>query len=299
MEYISLSFLGTGNAVPTKKRNHTALLIEYKSESMLIDCGEGAQRQFTYANKSAHKLTKIFITHWHGDHILGLPGLLQTLSMGSYPYTLEIYGPRGTLNWFERIKPFCGSKIINVKVSEIEEGLVTENDEWKVEASRMDHGTPTLAYSFILKEKKRINKKKLKKLKLPNSPLIGKLVSGETITFNGKKISPRGLVYTEPEKKITFILDTRYNENAISLAKGSELLVTESTFMDSESDKAREYMHLTAKQAATIAKKAKAKKLALIHISQRYEHNTSPMLKEAKKVFKNTIIPNDLESLKI
>lgn len=299
MEPINITFLGTSSQVPTKKRNHPALLIDYKDEHILLDCGEGTQRQFSYAEKSTHKITRIFLTHWHGDHILGLPGLLQTLSLGKYTKKLNIYGPKGTSYWFEKLKPFCGTQLINIEIHEISEGIVLDNKEWCINAKNLDHGTPALAYSFIVKEKLRLDRKKLKKLKLPNSPLLGKLQSGQTIVFNGKKIFPKNISYIEPERKLTVILDTKYIESLSNFAKDSSLLITESSFLEEEKDKASEYMHLTAKQAATIAKKAKAQKLALIHLSQRYEFNSQVILKEAKSVFKNTILPNDLDSLVI
>ena len=297
MEHINVTFLGTSNAVPTKNRNHTSLLLEYKDEHILIDCGEGTQRQFSYAEKSAHKLTRILITHWHGDHILGLPGLIQTLSLGNYNKKLHIYGPKGTLYWFEKIKPFCGTKIINIEVHEISEGVFLDNNEWCLKAANSNHGTPALAYSFILKGRRRLDRNKIKKLKLPNSPLLGKLQEGKSIIWKGKKIYSKNLSFIEPERKITFIMDTGYTENLVNLAKNSSLIISESTFTELERDKAHERLHLTAKEAATIAKKAKAESLALIHISQRYEHSSSYILNEAKKIFKKVVIPNDLDSI--
>ena len=299
MEPINLTFLGTSNAVPTKLRNHPAMLLEYKNEHILIDCGDGTQRQFSYAEKSAHKLTRILLTHWHGDHILGLPGLIQTLSLGNYTKKLHIYGPKGTKYWFEKIKPFCGTKIIDIELHEVSEGIIIENNEWRIEASNSNHGTPALAYSFIIKEKLRLDIKKIKKIKLPNSPLLGKLQAGETIIWQEKKINPKSLSFIEPQRKVTFIMDTAYTESLSAFAKGSSLIISEASFTETERDKAHERLHLTAKEAATIAKKAKASALALVHISQRYEHNPGIILKEAKSVFKNTVVPNDLDSLVI
>jgi ribonuclease Z len=299
MEPFLVSFLGTGNAVPTKRRNHTAILIEYKDENILVDCGEGAQRQFAYAGKNPHKLTKILITHWHGDHILGLPGLIQTLALSGYQKVLHLYGPKGTTSWFERLKPFCGTTNINIQIHEIDEGIFFDKKEFYLQARRMDHGTPCLGYSVVIPDKLRLDSKKLKKLKLPNSPLIGELQAGKTINWKGKKITSKSVSYKEEGRKLTVILDTKYTEQAVQLAKDSDCLIIESSFSDKEKDKAAERLHLTAKEAATIAKRANAKKLALIHISQRYEHNPKIILDEAKKVFKNTFIPNDLDSLSL
>lgn len=299
METINLNFLGTGNAIPTKKRNHTAILVSFANENMLIDCGEGTQRQFRMLNLSPTKLTRIFITHWHGDHILGLPGLFQTLALSNYQKTLKVYGPKDTKRYIQLIQELIIDFHINLEVHEIESGIIVDERDFKIEAANMQHGKPTLAYSLILKDKIRLNKSKLKKLKLPNSPILKELQKGKDITLNGKRIKAKDIIYKEKGKKITFILDTAINNNAISLAKDSDILVAESSFSKKDADRAKEYKHLTASQAAQIAKKSKSKKLLLTHISQRYEHHPEIIEKEAKKIFRNTKLVKDFDSLKI
>lgn len=299
MQDIKLIFLGTGNAIPTEKRNHTAILASFANENILIDCGEGTQRQFKVANLSPTKLTRILITHWHGDHFLGLPGLFQTLAMSNYQRTLKIYGPKGTKKFLDLIQELIRGFNINIEVHEVSQGTIVNEKDFKIEAKEMSHGIPALAYSIILKEKIRINKAKLKKLKIPNSPLLKDLAQGKDITLNGKKIKASQVVYKELGKKLTLIMDTAINENAISLAMNSDLLVSESSFSQSEVDKAKEYHHLTAMQAAGIAKKSKSKKLVLTHLSQRYEHNPKVIEKEAKKVFKNIKLVKDFDILTI
>lgn len=299
METIKLTFLGTGNAIPTKKRNHTAILASFANENILVDCGEGTQRQFRQINESPTKLTRILITHWHGDHMLGLPGLFQTLAMSNYQKTLKIYGPKGTRRFIQLIQELIFDFHINLEVHEIQQGIIVNEKDFQIQAAEMSHGIPTLAYSLILKDKIRLNKSKLKKLKLPNSPILKELQAGKDIVFNGKKIKAKDVIYKEKGKKITFILDTAFNNNAIEIAKDSDILITESSFSKAEADRAKEYKHLTASQAGEIAKKSKSKKLILTHISQRYEHAPQIIEKEAKKIFKNTKLAKDFDSLKI
>ena len=299
MENIRVTFLGTGNAIPTELRNHTGILVTYKDENILFDCGEGIQRQFRLAKISPSKLTRIFITHWHRDHVLGLPGLFQTLAMSNYTKRLKIYGPVGTREFISLITKLLMSIKIDLEIEEVHPGRKIEEKDFIIEAESMSHGTPTLAYSFTIKDKLRLDKKKIKKLKLPNSPLLAKLQSGEDIIFNKKKVKAKDVTYKEEGKKLAIILDTSMNANIEKIAKNSDLLITESTFLDKEAEKAKEYKHLTAKQAAEIAKKAKAKKLILTHISQRYEHNLPEVEREARKVFKNTLVVKDLDSVEI
>lgn len=298
MEKIKITFLGTANAVPTQKRNHTSILLTYKDENILIDCGEGTQRQFRYAQLSPSKITKILITHWHGDHILGLPGLFQTLAMSEYHKTLQLYGPKNSSYFIDQIAKFVNIKI-PLKIHNIEHGIFFDSKEFYLEAFPMTHDTPTLAYSFVLKDKLRLDKKKIKALKIPNSPLLGDLQAGKDIIYEKKKIKAKEVAYLQKGKKITFILDTSQNQNTLKIAQDSDLLICESTFSKEEEKIALEYKHLTSTQAADIAKKSKSKKLILTHISQRYEHNPKIILNEAKRVFKNTFLVNDLDVLEI
>lgn len=298
MEKLKIMFLGTGDAIPTKKRNHTAILASFRDENILIDCGEGTQRQFKLAKIPATKITRILITHKHGDHTFGLPGLFQTLANYDYSRVLNIYGPQGINYVLSVINELTGKIALKTEVHEVTGKFIEEKDFY-ILASPMSHHTPTNAYSIVLKDKIRLDKKKLKKFKLPNSPLIGELQRGKDIVYRGKKIKSKAVCYRERGKKITFILDTEFNENAISIAKDSDILIAESSFLDKDSNKAKEYLHMTAKQAAQIAKKAKVKKLILTHISQRYEASLKDIEKEAKKIFKNVFVAKDFDTVEI
>lgn len=298
MENVKITFLGTGDAKPTKKRNHTAILLSYKNENILIDCGEGTQRQLKIAGISAHKINKILITHKHGDHTFGLPGLFYSLALDGYSKTLSLYGPKGINEYIALIKQLGAEFPINLNVNEAS-GKFLETPDYYIEALPMSHKVPTNAYSFVIKEKIRLDKAKLKKLKLPNSPILKQLAQRKDIIFNKKKIKASQVTYKEPGKKITFVLDTAINENAIKLAKDSDVLITESSFAKEDEARARDYKHLTSQQAAEIAKKSKSKQLILTHISQRYESDLSKIEKEAKKVFKKVKMVKDFDSVTI
>jgi len=297
-----ITFLGTGQAIPTSSRNHVGILVSGFGENMLFDCGEGIQRQFRKAHISPTKITRIFISHWHGDHVLGLPGLLQTISMSFEDKSkkISIYGPHGIKRKIEdiiRLFPFYNK--LDLGVHEISEGAVLENKNFLVNAALMHHTIPCLAYSIIEKDQLRIDKARLKKLKIPNSPLLAKLKQGKDIIINGKKIKADSLTHLEKGKKITIILDTKPNQNAVRLAKNSDILICESTYGDAEEDIALEYSHMTSRQAAQLAKDSKSEKLFLTHFSQRYEGNEKELLRQASEVFKDAQLTKDLDKLSI
>lgn len=296
---VKIHFLGTADAIPSERRNHLAMLLNYGGENILFDCGEGTQRQIRKAKLNPCKITKILISHWHGDHILGLPGLLSTLSLSGYTKTLHIYGPKGfKRNFEEMLRLFHFEKNYKINVEEVS-GKFFENEDFYLEASHLEHTIPCNGYSFVEKSTIRIDKSKLKKYKIKEGPHLQEIKKGKDILYEGKKYKSKDLTFTAEGKKITFIVDTRYKKELSEFAKDSDLLVAESTFSEDLEKEAQEKMHLTSKQAAEIAKKSKSKKLVLIHLSARYEGNTKQILEEAKKIFKDTIIPKDLDSLEI
>jgi len=300
-EKIKIHFLGTGSSVPTARRSHTAVLLQYKNENILFDCGEGTQRQFRKAKLSMGKVTKILLSHWHGDHVLGLAGLLQTMIMNDYNKALEIYGPKGISKKVRECLNLYGIDAgkLKLEVKEVEDKVFFETDEFCLWAMSMDHGIATNGYYFEIKEKKRLDKNKLTKLKLQNSPLVGRLAKGEVVEIKGKKVNGNKLLYVEKGRKVSFIVDSRYCENAVELSKNSDLLICESSFSEKESDLANDHGHMASKDAANIANKAKVKNLALIHLSQRYDMIPKLILEEAKKKFKKVFIPEDLDKIEI
>lgn len=295
---IKIIFLGTSDAIPSAERNHTSILLNYKDENILVDCGEGTQRQFRKAKINPCKLTRIFITHQHGDHVLGLPGLLQTLGFSGYGKTLFIYGPKGIKKFINNIlKTFVFQKKIKMIVKEVEDRFL-DTREFYVEAEKMKHGVPCNAYTFVKKGTLRIDKNKLKKTKL-QGPILKKLKEGKDIVYKSKKYLAKNFTYEENGKKISFVFDTSFNERIIPFVKDSDLLICESTFGEELEERADKYKHLTVKQTAEIAKKSKSKKLVLTHISQRYSKNPKKILNSAKKIFKNSVLVKDLDKIEI
>jgi ribonuclease Z len=299
---MELVFLGTSSSFPTKERNHPAILLKLAKESILFDCGEGTQRQIRISKENPMRITKIFITHWHGDHSLGLPGLLSSFGMNKRTGQLDIFGPRGTKKGLEHLK-----KAFNVyfqfrlKSNDIDAKKIKKIDKEKnyiISAVKLDHKIPCLAYSFETKPQVKINKEFLKKHKIKSSPKLKKLKEGKTITIDGKRITPRQALITQQGKKITYVTDTKSCKQAVDIAKDSDILICEATFTDVLKSKAKEMYHMTAKQAAKIAKKAKVKQLYLTHSSQRYK-SAKPLVDEAKKVFKNTKAAKDFLKVKI
>lgn len=292
MEKIQITFLGTSSAVPTATRNHTAILLKYKDENILFDCGEGTQRQFRKAKINPCKLTRLILTHLHGDHTFGIPGLFQTLNLNEYKKTLQIYGPKPTKSFIKEIfKTFIQTKTIKIKtkVTEVKNN-VFETSDFKITALPLQHGTPTLGYIFQEKNKLRIDKKKLAKLNIPPKfrSELAKLSKGKNLKINNKKIKSKHLTYLEKGRKIAIILDTAPCANVRKLSKDADLAIIEATTAEKTG-----YKHLTTEEATKTAKQSKVKKLILTHLSQRYEFKENLIEKQAKKIFPNSKVAKD------
>lgn len=296
---MQITFLGTSSMVPTKDRNQIAVFLSYGSEGILFDCGEGTQRQFKIAGISLTKITKILISHWHGDHVLGLPGLIQSLSSMDYSNNLEIYGPSGTKKRMEKMfETFVFDKRISFVVKEVKSGIFFENNEFELVAYPLEHGIETLGYRFVEKDKRKVDIKKVKKLGIPFGPLIGKLQEGKAIEHNAKKIMPDEATYIENGKKLAYITDTVLCDNCHKIADNADLLICEATYSSKLVGKSEEYGHMTAKQAAQLANKSNVKQLVLIHFSARYK-NTQELEEDARNLFDNVICANDFMKIEL
>ncbi len=297
---MEITFLGTTSMVPTKDRNHSAILLAYKDEKILIDCGEGTQRQLRMAKIAAPRITKILITHWHGDHVLGLPGLMQTLIANDYNKDLEIYVPKGTKDNFKKMFGFFvlrGDQIRH-KVIETSPGKFFENEDFELHAFKVDHTATSQGYVFKEKDKKRINLQYLKKFGLKQDPILKNLQKGKDIVWKGKKIKVKDATVPVKGKKVSFVLDTKYFAGLVKSIKDSDLLITESTYLNDMENVAIERKHMTAKQAGSLAKKANVSELYLTHFSQRYQ-DLKLFLDEARKEFKNVKVAKDFLKIRV
>ena len=267
---------------------------------MLFDCGEGTQRQLIYAKVSPMKISKIFITHYHGDHILGLPGLLQSMNFRGRETKLTIYGPQGLEKLKEAIYSLGYCKIeYPIEFVEIGSEIVEETDEYIIKSQEVNHFVPSLAYSIEELKKPRFLRQNAIELGVPVGPAFGKLHNGEEVEVDGKIIKPEQ-VLGPPRKgrKITYSGDTAPCEELIELAKDSTLLIHESTYIQEDKDKAEENFHSTSSDAALVAKESDSEKLILTHISTRYQ-NTDQLLKEALKIFENTEVARDFKKIEL
>lgn len=299
-EKIKINFLGTSASIPSASRNPTAILLRYKDENILIDCSEGTQRQFRKAKLNPCRVNKILITHWHGDHVFGLPGLFQTLVLSGYNREMQIFGPKGTKEYVKNfVRIFVPVFKFKADVNEVNSGKFYENEDFYFEAEKMEHGIPANAYNFVIKDKIRIDKTKLKKSKIPTGKHLSELHKGKDISFDGKKYKAKDLTYVEKGKKISFVLDTVYNNRIEKFVKDADLMICESSFGSDCNEEAKEHLHMTAEQAGEIAKRAKVKKLILTHISQRYEGKEKELIADAKKHFGNVFVVKDFDEVEI
>lgn len=296
-------FLGTAGGTPTPKRGLSAILVKRGNEQILFDCGEGMQRQMIIAGGSFHRKMKVFITHMHGDHVLGLPGLIQTMSLLGRDKKLEIYGPPGIRAFMECIKGTVQFGLtFPVEIHEISKtGVVCEECEYLIECVSANHIIPSLAYAFL--EKPRPGKfypEKARALGIPEGPLWGKLQHGVEIKLDdGRVIKPEEVTGpVRPGRKIVYTGDTRPFRALTKFARNADLLIHEATFGDELAERAKEDGHSTPSQAAKLAKKANVKRLVLTHISARYEE-ASVLLEQSKKFFNNTIVAEDLMEIEV
>ena len=302
MTVLRITFLGTGGSVPSPHRNPSAIAVRRESELFLFDCGEGAQQQMMRA-KTGMKITAIFITHFHADHVLGIPGLLQTLSLQGRTEPLEIYGPKGVRRFLYHLLSLgYASKNFDVKAIELQHGDVIRRQNYEIRAFKTEHNIRSIGY--VLEEAMRpgkFNRERAIELGLKPGPLFSKLQHGESVFVNGREIRPEDVLGPpRPGRKIVYTGDTRPCESVIQAAENADILIHDGSLAEAEKELAIEYMHSTVTEAAEIAAKANVRKLILTHISARYaDEDAKKLEEEARKIFPNTIIASDLMTIDV
>ena len=298
---MQLHFLGTGAGMPSKDRNTSSILLELyeqRGTSWMFDCGEATQHQILKTTIKPRKIEKIFITHLHGDHIFGLPGLLSSRSFLAGEDLLTIYGPPGIKAFIEMSLSISNTHIkYPLVIEEIKEGIIFEDDQFIVTAKMLEHVVPSFGYRIEQKDMPgELLIDQALALGVPKGPLLKRLKNGENVMLeNGAVVNSRDVV--GPPKKgmiITILGDTNYCKASIDLAMGADVLVHEATFDHQTEDLAASYGHSTNTEAATIAKNAHVKALILNHISARFlGKDLEHLLVQAKQIFENTYIAAD------
>ena len=294
---MEIIFLGTTAAVPSSKRNHTSIAIKYRDEVILWDCGEGTQRQMIRSKISYMRISKIFITHFHGDHFLGLPGLFQTLSFAGRERPLQIYGPRG-IKEITEILSSIGNIELNFDIRAIEyQDKEIKTEHYKITPIEVEHSVPTYGLIFEEIKGKEFLKEKAQDLGLKPGPAYSKLQKGEHILVNGKEITPEDVLGEQKKGiKIVYSSDTLPCDRITENCKDA-ILIHDSTFDETLRDKALESLHSTCVDAAHVASEGAAKKLFLTHISPRYK-DTNILYEQAKEIFQNVTVTEDLDEFK-
>jgi ribonuclease Z len=299
---LRILFLGTGGSLPTRNRNPSAIMINREGELLLFDCGEGTQQQMMRAKTGMKALTSIFVTHFHADHILGIPGLIQTMSFLGRTEPLRIYGPEWVKEFVNIISELGYYKLrFEVEAIELVSGDIVKKDGYCVRAIETDHSVPSLGYALVEESRRgRFDREKAIVLGVPPGPLFSKLHNGLDVEVNGRLIRSEDVVgQARPGRKIVYTGDTRPCESILAASRSADVLIHDGTLASDQDDWAKESKHSTAFEAATLAKKAGVDSLVLTHISSRYTDDTSPLLKEAQAVFQNVIIAEDLMEMDV
>ncbi len=298
---MKLVFLGTGGSYPTPDRNVSSLALKYEGEVLLFDCGEGTQRQLMKSSLSFMSVDKIFVTHFHGDHFLGIPGLIQSMNMNDREKTLEIYGPHGTASVLrELVSKGYFKPSYPVEITELNPEARLVFDGYLVKTVETDHNVPSLAYSFEEKDRKgRFDRQKALDLGVPEGPLFSKIHEGQTVEIDGKEIRPEQIVGPPRRgKKIVYSGDTRPVPDMIEAAEEADVLIHDSTLDASMSKRAVEQGHTSSDRAAEIAEDAGVRRLFLYHISPRYTDGEK-LEGQAKQIFDRSEVPRDLEEYEL
>lgn len=288
-----LTILGCSSQQPTRFRNHGAYLLRWNEEGLLFDPGEGTQRQFIFANIAPTCVTRIFVSHFHGDHCLGLGSMLMRLNLDKVTHPIHCYYPASGKKYFDRLRyGTMYHEVINVVEHPVyEPGIVEDDGHFRIEATFLDHGVDNIGWRITEPDQRKFEPQKLEANGI-RGPLVRELQEKGFLVIDGKTTYLDDVSWVRPGDSFSVVIDTRYCQNAIDIARGAKMLLCESTYSEEHRELAHQHFHLTAKQAATIAKEAGVKQLILTHFSARYL-NLRDLETEARAVFPNTRMADD------
>lgn len=300
---LSVRLLGTAASRPTVERNVAALAVVREGETLLFDCGEGTQRQMMRYGV-AFGLRDVFFTHFHADHVIGVIGLLRTMSLQGRVEPLRIWGPRGAARVLRRAEDFGMDRLtFALETRELEPGERIARGDYVLESYAVEHrGARSLGYALVEHERKgRFHPERARELGIPEGPLWGEIHRGNAVTLtDGRVVTPAQLVGApRPGRRIVITGDTRPCRATVEIARGADLLVHEATFGDEEAQRAVETGHATAREAAAVARDAGVRTLLLTHFSARYSRDASDLGQEARQLFERTIVGKDGLELEI
>ncbi|ADJ14141.1 ribonuclease Z [Halalkalicoccus jeotgali] len=294
---LRVTFLGTSGAVPTARRNPSGIYLNREGEELLFDCGEGTQRQMMRFS-TGFSISAIFLTHVHGDHVLGLPGLLQTLDFNDRADPLVVHTPRGTRRTVEDLVGALDARLgFPVEVREVAPGeVVRDGEDYEIQAFRTDHRTHSVGYVLVEADRKgRFDRERAEELGVPVGPAFGRLHAGEPVELaDGTVIKPEQVVGSpRPGRRVVYTGDTRPTEETVDASEDADLLIHDATFGDDWAERARETGHSSAREAGELAARTGVKRLALTHISSRYAGDASRLANEASEEHHEAFVAED------
>ncbi len=297
---LDLVFLGTAGSMPTADRSPTALLVRRGGERLLFDCAEGTQRQLLRSSLGLIDLREVFLTHYHADHYLGLPGMLKTFALRGREVPITIHGPPGLVDLFQSLRRIFGKLTYRYELRELRPGDTLARDDYRLVTFPVEHSVSSIGYALVEDERPgRFDVETADSLGVPFGPERGLLQRGEAITLaDGSEVRPEQVLGgARPGRTIVIAGDTAPTRSVLEASVGADLLVHEATFLEDERERAAETAHSTAVDAAQLAQAAGVRLLALTHLSTRYFGPDAA--REARAIFPETVVPRDFDIIDV
>src|SRR4051812_4108289 len=297
---LDVVFLGTSGGMPSAHRNPAGLLLRRGGERLLFDCGEGTQRQLLRSTVGLVDLGEIFVTHFHADHYLGLPGMLKTFALRGRDVPLTVYGPPGLRDLFGSLRRIFGKLTYPLELEEVRGGDALRRDGYSIAVFGVSHGVAAVGYALVEEPRPgRFDVDTADALGVPNGPARGALQRGDSVMLDdGRVVTPADVLGpARPGRKVVLAGDTEPTPTVIEAAREADLLVHEATFCDDEAERAHDTRHSTARGAAAVAREAEVGLLALTHVSPRYSGRE--VADEAREVFASTVVPRDFDIIEV